>query len=258
LAPGWDTRGETFLGADLHHGPSSNETWKWIDGPPGTLGLRLDYPESHPIERVTRHIIPDPNAPAIDFVFSIVVRRDCLLPIGLHPVFRLPHESGSLVLSPGRYSHARTFPGTLEPSAALFAQDVRFDRLEVAPRRDGGTIDATRLPFSKDAEDLLQLIDIDGEMTLHYANEGFRATLAWDRAHFPSLLLWFSNRGRKDYPWLGRHVALGVEPICSAFDLGPAISTGSNPIALAGTPTARQFRKDEEFVTRYRISVASE
>ena len=55
------------------------------------------------------------------------------------------------------------------------------------------------------------------------ANEadGYRVRLTWQKEHFPSLLLWISNRGRKMPPWNGRHLALGMEPICSPFGLGP-------------------------------------
>ncbi|WP_455854068.1 hypothetical protein [Ensifer canadensis] len=72
---------------------------------------------------------------------------------------------------------------------------------------------------------------------------------------FPSLLLWYSNRGRKAYPWDGKHLALGVEPVCSAFDLGPAVSSADNPLASPAAPTSLPFDSDQPFVTRYRISV---
>ena len=44
---------------------------------------------------------PDPSAPAIDIEFNIVVRRACRLPIGLHPVFRLPAQTGAARLELG-------------------------------------------------------------------------------------------------------------------------------------------------------------
>lgn len=69
------------------------------------------------------------------------------------------------------------------------------------------------------------------------------------------MLLWMSNRGRRFAPWNGRHLALGMEPICSAFDLGPQVSAADNPISRAGTPTARRFTAGESFGTTYRIEV---
>jgi hypothetical protein len=77
--------------------------------------------------------------------------------------------------------------------------------------------------------------------------------LNWQKEHFPSLLLWISNRGRPMPPWSSRHLALGMEPICSPFGLGPATALADNPIARSGTPTARSFKAGETFVTHYRI-----
>jgi len=123
------------------------------------------------------------------------------------------------------------------------------------PDRKGGAIDASRLPLEADTEELLQLDDIDGTAALANEAEGYRVRLTWQKEHFPSLLLWYSNRGRRIAPWSGRHVAIGIEPVCSPFGLGPATATSDNPIARAGTATAILIRKDEPLVTRYRIAV---
>ena len=155
-------------------------------------------------------------------------------------------------------TRVRTYPGAAEPGVGLFPPDRTFARLEEAPRLTGGTIDASVLPFDGAFEDLLQLINVQGAMSLHYVQEGFRAELTWNAEHFPSLLLWLSNRGRQYYPWSGRNLALGVEPVCSAFDLGPAIASGPNPIAASGTPTSRLFSPDAPFTTHYRIAVSPE
>jgi hypothetical protein len=101
----------------------------------------------------------------------------------------------------------------------------------------------------------MQLLDMPGRVALWNSAEGYRVHLTWQREHFPSLLLWYSNHGRQGAPWLGRHRALGVEPVCSAFDLGSQISSVDNPIAAQGTATAQSFRAGETFVTRYRIAV---
>ena len=257
LSPGWEPQGETFPGGDIPHGPTSNEDWRWVEAPEGTLALALDYPESHPVRSVERRVTPDPKAAAIDFEFTIHVRRPCRLPIGLHPTFRMPRTPGALKLAPKGYDHVRTYPGVAEAGVGLFPPDTNFARLDAAPRLGGGTIDASALPFDGAFEDLLQLINAQGAIALHYVEEGFRAELTWNAEHFPSLLLWLSNRGRQAYPWSGRNLALGVEPICSAFDLGPAIASGPNPIAAAGTPTSRPFTPDAPFTTKYRIAVSA-
>jgi hypothetical protein len=168
-------------------------------------------------------------------------------------VLRLPAKPGGARLEPGRFDYGLTYPATVEPTAPLFAENVRFNDLGAVPTRNGRTADATRLPLAVDTEELLQLNGIDGTAALANEVDGYRIRLSWQREHFPSLLLWFSNRGRKQAPWNGRHVAVGVEPICSPFGLGPATALADNPIARAGTATAVAFRRDRPFVTRYRI-----
>ncbi len=255
LPSGWPATGESFDGAGVPHGHGSNVQWTWGACDDRQITLECRYPESHPIRLLRRRITPDPNAAAVDLTLEIEARRPCRLPIGLHPTFRLPNRSGSVVIEPGAYDQVWSFPGDVEPGAALFSPDRQWPSLSKVETRDGATIDASRVPLAEDTEDLLQLKGIDGSLALHYRDEGFRALLAWQKEHFPSLLLWFSNRGRKAYPWNGRHVALGVEPVASAFDLGPAVSTADNPIAASGVATAIAFEPGQTFTTRYRLSV---
>ncbi|MCY3980649.1 MAG: hypothetical protein OXF51_02525, partial [Alphaproteobacteria bacterium] len=104
--------------------------------------------------------------------------------------------------------------------------------------------------------ELDELCGVEGTVTLENHAERYRAKLAYDPAVFPSLVLWISNRGRRNYPWNGRHLALGVEPTCGAFDLGPQVGCNpNNPIAADGFPTAVQFRAGQAFTTTYTIAV---
>jgi hypothetical protein len=252
-APDWKSfLGEPEPGEELH-GHSSNAEWDWEESADGTLALHLVYPRESPIARVERRIEPDPNAPAVDIVFTIHIREACRLPIGLHPTFRLPKIAQAARLEPAPFAEGRTYPGTVEPAAPLFAIDQSFSDLAAVPLRSGGTFDATRLPFVDDSEELVQLNGIEGSCALANRAEGYRVRLIWQKEHFPSLLLWYSNRGRKFSPWNGEQVSIGIEPLCSPFGLGPATARADNPIARSGTPTARDFSAGEIFTTRYRI-----
>lgn len=239
------------------HGHSSNHDWQWQASDAGSLKLGIDYPADHPVARLERVITPDPEAPAVDITLTVEVRQDCRLPLGLHPTFRLPLVAGGARIEPASFREGRTYPGSVEPAREVFALDQGFSSLVEVPGRDGGSVDASLVPLAADTEELLQLNDIAGEVALANLAEGYRVRLQWQAEHFPSLLLWYSNRGRTGAPWNGRHVALGMEPICSPFGLGPATALADNPIAAAGTPTARAFRAGEPFTTRYRIAVES-
>lgn len=236
------------------HGFSANHEWTIEPAGADRLSLAIAYPEAHPIERLERRIIPDSGAAALDFELTIVARRDCLLPIGLHPVMRLPALAGAFEIELPVASPAMTFPGEVD-SSAIFAPGQYAESWRAVRLRDGTIRDPSRLPFAEDTEDLLQLLSPGGTVSLWNRAEGYRTRLSWNTDHFPSLMFWFSNRGRKMPPWSGRHLALGVEPVCSAFDLGPQISAAANPVSARGTRTAQKFMAGERFSTRYRLEL---
>jgi hypothetical protein len=255
MTPDWAAVVPAAETADDVHGYSSNHRWDWTDAADGTLALACTYPAGHPIARLDRTVRPDPRAAAIDVTLGVTARAACRLPIGLHWTFRLPAQAGAARLEPGGYDHGRTHPGTIEPGAAMFAQDRRFARLDAVPGRNGATVDATRLPLAQDIEEVLELNGSDGSFALANEAEGYRVRISWDPHACPSVLLWLSNRGRKQYPWSGRHVAVGIEPVCSPFGLGVATAGADNPIARSGTPTAVAFDPAAPFHTRYRLAV---
>jgi hypothetical protein len=236
------------------HGFGANHAWSWIETSEPELRLGIDYPASHPISRLTRCIRPVPGRPAVDFELVIHTRHDCTLPIGLHPVFRLPDAPGRVRLEV-QADRLATVPfcpdasSVLSPGQFLKAgQRVRLNQ--------GGTLDPFLLPLDHSTEELLQLTDAGGCASLHHQDEGYRVTLDWNPTDFPDLLLWLSNRGRREPPWEGRHLAIGLEPVCSAFDLGSGISAHPNPLNTNGRRTARRFHAGERFATQYRVTVA--
>lgn len=260
-ADGWPEEWARVMGPPAPdeevHGHSSNHDWTWRASENGSLSLALDYPRASPVVRVERTITPDPLASAIDIEFRIFVRRACRLPIGLHPVFRLPFETGAATLELDGFDEGRTYPHDVEPGAALFARNKTFFELTSVPVHAGDTMDASRLPLAAATEELLQIEGVDGIAALVNHEDGYRVQLSWQKEHFPSLLLWYSNRGRKAAPWNGRHVAIGIEPICSPFGLGPATALADNPIARSGVATALEFSPEKPFVTRYRIEASA-
>jgi hypothetical protein len=215
--------------------------------------MLCSYPDSHPIKELRRTIRPDPEAPALVITLGVSTRRSCRLPIGLHPTLRLPHNAVA-ELRPPAFREGRVFPLPFEPSS-LLVPDATFESLDSIPALAGGVQSLAQLPLAGSNEDLVQLCGVSGDFVLRYPSEGFQLRLSWNNDHFPSVLLWVSNRGRSYAPWNSRHIALGIEPVCSAFDLGPTVCNADNPISTAGTATAMGFSSDSTFTTSYRIAV---
>jgi hypothetical protein len=238
----------------LPHGFGSNNEWRFDDDGKGGIRLVVTYPDGHPIASLERRVMPDPVGAALDFELVINVREACELPLGLHPCFRLPMKPGAMHIEVSSNVAGVTFP-TATDESSIFKQNQFLPRWNDVPLVDGSRLDVSRVPLPQDTEELVQLIDMPGHASLWNSAEGYRVRLKWNREHYPSALLWFSNRGRKFAPWNGRHLALGLEPICAAFDLGQQISAADNLISRRGVATARNFMAGDRFVTRYRVEV---
>lgn len=247
LADDWAARDP----GDAHgHGFAANHEWTWVDTEdPAMLALAIE-PPAGPVKRLTRVVQAESYARSLLMTLLIEVHEDCTVPVALHPTLRL--DLGSVRLALPDHEGGVTYPVPAEPGVSLLAPDTAFERLDQVPRADGSTLDLTRFPLPADTEELLQLRAVDGPVSLHYVDAGWTLKLDWDHRVLPDLMLWVSHRGRAYPPWNGRHLALGIEPVRAAFDLGRvAAPPPDHPLAaMCGLP----LRADEPFMIRYRLS----
>ena len=230
LPGGWGPEAPAADPDSFAHGFGAHHVWQVLEAGEHSARLAVDYPPDHPVRRLERTVTLEPGAPRVSFEDQVHARAACRLPVGLHPIFRLPEEAGAASLELPDCRQARTYPGRVDASS-VFAPDAAVRSAREVPLRGGGTADVTRLPLPMETEELLQLCGVrEGRAAVAYPKEGFSAVLRWDAAVLPGLLLWLSNRGRKDAPWNGRNLCLGVEPVASAFDLGTAASLGETPL----------------------------
>jgi hypothetical protein len=241
------------------HGESAHGLWMRVDtgDDPSSLHLRYRCSADGPVELLERHIRGVAGEARIDCRLTVQVRRPCTLPIGLHPTLRLPSQTGALVLHPGRFAFALSYPHEVEPGADILMPNQMFLDLGEAPRNDGGSVDLRAYPLAENTESLVQLCGLDGQIGMTNAEEAYRFDLSWDARQLPSCLLWISNAGRRDWPWSRRHYAIGIEPVCSAFDLGVSASVAENAIARSGIPTALSLHPDRPLIIDYRMSVCA-
>lgn len=233
------------------HGYASNHEWQWQrSDDPLTLSLAIEPPG--PLRRLTRTVRAMADAAALEITLLIEARERCSLPIALHPTFRL--DAGAVQLVLPRFDLGISYPSSAEPGVSTLAPNGSFDSLAQVPCADGGHLDLTRFPLAIDTEELLQLREVRGPVTLHYLDAGWSVQLEWDHGTLPDVMLWVSHRGRSHAPWNGRHLALGVEPVHGVFDLGRiAAPPADHPLAdragIALDPHA-------PLSLRYRLSAA--
>lgn len=253
--PDWATVIGTRQGETYQHGFSANVDWTWTKVEPEEVELACPYPEDSDIEELVRRVKPVPDRAAVDIELLVKARHPTRLPAGLHFTFCRPRSTATL--RPGIFRDAWTSPGPPFESTQAFKPNCRFHDLERTPARDGSHIDVTTFPPAVEAEDLIQLTRVDGHFDLDLHADQCRVTLDWNPDHFPSVLLWISNRGLHAPPWNGQHVALGIEPVCSAFGLGLEATRNENPIRRTGVSTAIKFQPAAPFKTKYRITASA-
>jgi hypothetical protein len=237
------------------HGPCANGRWSLVDRGADRLTLRFHYPPDDAIAWVEREIRVRMGAAAVECRLSIMPRRDAALPIAIHPVLRLPDRPRGLRLRVGAFRFGLTNPFEIAPGSSVAGLARRFTDLSAVIAEDGRLLDLTHFPMHGRFEDAVQLVGAAGRVEADNLAERYCFVMEWDTAAFPSCLIWISNAGIHEPPWNDRHVALGIEPICSAFDLGNRASTQENPISRDGEPTSVQFRAERLWQTEYRFSV---
>lgn len=258
VTPRWRAVSDDTDSFPFAHGYSSHHDWEFLTTEDADhVAMRILYPDNHDIAQLDRRLHAVHDAAAIDFELTITARRCTSQPVALHGCFALPVEQGGAVLEPGAFASAASYPAVIEDGATLLLPDAEFQDLSCVPGLDGTTVDATRVPFDQSVEDLVQLNGVEGRFGLVNRPAGYRMDISWDASILPSVVLWYSNRGRRFAPWDGRNLCIGIEPCCTAYGLSPRISSSENPFASAGIPTAVKLTAGEPLTIRYRIAVAA-
>ena len=240
------------------HGYSSNKKWKLMDLQSHKAEFKIDYPEKDFVNFLKRTIEVDDDEPyKINCSLEISVKEDCDLPIGLHPMLRIPQDTNKVKILTGNFKFGLNYPGLVLKDKTLGAIGKEFNRLENVEGFSGNIIDLSSPPFKGNYEDLFQLCGVDGNVTVENYEENYKLDFQWDPLHFSSVLMWVSNNGRTEYPWNSNHITMGFEPITSAFGLSTHISTNSkNPIAKRNIPTSIKLFKNKPLKTEYSFSIS--
>ena len=186
---------------------------------------------------------------------SIYPQKSMRLPLGLHPIFRLPEKLGEAKLHLPACKGLYTFPGAVDHSS-MFETFQISRKADSIPLASGDVCDITSLPLPYCTEELVLLANVEeGKVMLDDFSKKYRVILEWDNSVLKSCLLWFSNRGRKARPWNGTNLCIGIEPVTAAFDLGEEISANENPLLKNGIMTAVQLQAKEVCTIRHQITV---
>ncbi len=227
------------------HGPAGDAEWSLIEQTPSSITLGLDYPGGSIVERLERTVRGVDGEPTLESKLTIVPRASGKLSVGLHPILRLPEAPGRLRLS------AEFEFGLVHPRHVRTGEAMEFARLDAVPMGDK-MIDLSHVPVGLPNVSV-QLCRMQGPLRAAFLDDGAGIELDWTRDILPSLQIWCTDRGIDGAPWHGAYRGIGVEPIASAFDLGTALSSRTNPISRAGVETTVSLEAGTPVEIEHRV-----
>ena len=166
------------------------------------------------IKNLRRTISGVDGQAAIDLTLTLNPRKSGVLPIGLHPIFKLTED---LKIHVSKQAKGMTFPRVFEDNISRLTPNKSFNADGFCPSDNGMANIFQTLCSVK--EELVQMMNAEGEITLNYSQECTAIRLTWDAHLLPHCLLWISNKGRSTPPWNNQFQGIGVEPINSFFDI---------------------------------------
>ncbi|MGF1448740.1 MAG: hypothetical protein ACFB20_04935 [Opitutales bacterium] len=233
------------------HGEPANAEWSLVGQSFRELRLALDL--QSPRGRIEKTLTLGDNERAL-YQQHVIEGVQGRLPLGQHAILEFPEDApGHVSVAPFAHGQVTPLPfnnpaqgdyGSLQPGAT-------FDSLESVPLRDGGTTSLASYPAREGFEDLAMVSSQpEGLGWTAAVLDGYIFLSLKNLAVLPSTLLWFSNGGRWQAPWQGRHRRrLGLEEVCSYFN-GGIDASRRNPLQEQGIPTVRRFSRREATVVR--------
>jgi len=228
------------------HGDPANGTWILEES--GDDELRLSMATGDTACRVVKSIKTRDGHAAL-YLSNTVEGLSGDWSYGSHPILDfsgMPEGAGRVSTSTFRWgsTYHSLFADPVNKEYQSLRPRALFDSLEEVPMMDGGSADLTRYPARKGFEDLVMLVNDQGEDPFAWTAcvlEGYVWFSLKNSRDFPATLFWISNGGRHSEPWDGRHLSrLGLEEVCSYFCDDVEISR-RDLLASEGIPTTRAF-----------------
>jgi galactose mutarotase-like enzyme len=235
--------GTTNLDA-AHHGYCSNHIWRVDDRTGNFVALSIEYPSDHAVHNVIRTIELEEATGALKFSLEVNVRQKCTLPIGVHPIFKLPGENTELRIAPPQFEHGSSAPKSLLGEAASL----------LAPSTDIDQNSSIWDSANTLKNELIQLWNTTGKFCLEYPADQFAVDLSWNCEELPHCLIWIANPGLNNLPFGDGFVAIGIEPTNSFFDANDEASRHGCLYNIANINFGVDLEPDEAWSTQYKIA----
>jgi len=245
------------------HGATSSEPWQLIasDSSNGIHTLKIHMETPVRVGSVTRTFVLRDGEHAVYDTTEISGFAGPAT-LGHHAVLALPQQQQAMMLSSSPITMGMTCPYPFalpeEGNYQSLAIGSSFKSLSRVPSifHKERTADCSVFPVREGFTDLLQMAQRpQAKRPAWNAAVNSEAGHLWfslkDAAVLPSTVLWIENKGRHKAPWSGRNCTLGVEDVCSFFDMGIAASATPNAFSERGVKTVHELSGKKPFSVRY-------
>ena len=254
--------------AMCNHGLTSAARWSFVraDSRNGLHSLEIEMKNALGAATVTRRffLIDSEN---VIYDLTSVNGLSGEYTLGHHAVLRTPRREGALLVSTSPQVFGMTFPGPFADTAngerQSLAYGAEFTDLISVPSivSEGAPVNCSSFPARAGFGDLLQVaVAADpgkpAWTTAVNTEEGYLWFSLRDPVFLPSTILWIEHYSRQSFPWNGRNCSLGLEDVCSYFDMGSAKSSARNEFSQRGIKTVQSFQSQKTFELRYAQGVA--
>lgn len=234
------------------HGEVSGDPWELLSANVSGDISTIEFGISVRIRKaeVVKTVKINRNHPVLYFTHTI---SGCggEMPLGHHPILKMPEEGERMYLSLGSFDFGMTCPGIFSDprrkAYQILDRGKEFSSIEAVPAlpRDLESVDYSQFPSPYGFTDLFSVFkkpsDKPAWVAAVYPEQGYLWFALKDAAVLPSTTIWISNSGRFFAPWNGRTFCIGVEDTCSYFAEGLKPSLERNLLNEKGFPTAIGF-----------------
>lgn len=249
----------TTGGGVPHHGFTANSPWEVEEITQTGQGAVARLTLLRPVQgaRVTKTLQLSAYDPLV-YQTHVISGGDEGLTVAHHPMLRIAGR-GWLSFSPKRLAITPEAPSVAGRN--WLSYPARTTDLSLFPGANG-PVDLHDYPSVTGHEDFITLIEAAGSSlgwtVLIREAEDDLVLILKDPAALPVTMLWYSNGGRLDAPWNGRHLrVLGIEDGCTAGAQGLLAARGQNSIRMAGVATVLPLAAGRVHTVRHVIGAVA-
>ena len=226
------------------HGDAPNLKWKYIKSNVHSIELQLSLKCVK--GKITKIISLNPNHRAL-YQEHIIEGVQGYFNYGHHAILHFPEKGGPYHINVSPFLHGEVCPVPFSNPAigeySALKVGAKFKSLDKVALANGGFTSLHEYPARAGYEDLAMVSSSKSRFAWTAATlDGYVWFSLKNTETLPSTIFWFTNGGRHQQPWGGRHRnRVGLEEVNTYFD---SLSLSrKNPLHNRGIATTRYFSR---------------